>query len=354
MLLSEHAKTYFNPDEPHASDLVIHMGPSQYLFFCGRSNQSYLSQSFSLLSLAYIFLCWKMQSVYRPLEPTGGHIRLLDILPSKSNFTPISCTLKYKNLSDKPVYEALSYTWGRSEPQGSILLDSQNFATFENLEAALRRLREAKGTRTFWINALCINQNDNEEKAKQVSLMDQIYKNASQVVIWLGEPDNGNRSAMVSLATKNFSIMNNFRIWHTQRKNGVQRGWREGLTALLAGEVDQGLNTLESEVGQVAQLLDRPWWRRVWIIQEVVLAKKIIIKCSSDEVPWENIKMRLRADGMYSLATNTGLHRPLRVHDGTVIPGVYHFPVAKYELLDAMQNTWRSGAWSSNLYDLLY
>ncbi|KAF1987511.1 HET-domain-containing protein, partial [Aulographum hederae CBS 113979] len=120
---------------------------------------------------------------YRPLDPTGGQVRILDILPSKLSSAPISCVLKHITSSENPVYKALSYTWGRPEPKMSIILDGETFPTLENLEAALRRLRRPKTTRTFWIDALCINQDDTDERAQQVGLMDQIYRNATQVVI---------------------------------------------------------------------------------------------------------------------------------------------------------------------------
>lgn len=236
----------------------------------------------------------------------------------------------------------------------SIRLNGEDFETFENLAAALHRLRYPKKVRTFWIDALCINQKDKKEKVAQLALMSQIYSNATQVIVWLGEPDDGNRSAMVSLATKNFSIANNMRIWRAQRKSGVHRGWRANVNAVSSGEVDPGISTLEPEIGQVAQLLDRPWWRRVWIVQEVVLAKKIFLMCGSDEVPWESIKERLSADTMYGLNSNTGQLRPLRSHNGTVIDGNFTWPDKEYYTLDNMRLAMGTGKWNLNFYDLLF
>jgi hypothetical protein len=184
--------------------------------------------------------------------------------------------------------------------------------------------------------------------------MSHIYSSATQVIVWLGEPDDGNRSAMVSLATKNFSLTNNLRIWRAQRKHGVQRGWRAGTNAARTGEADRGLGPLESEIGQVAQLLDRPWWRRVWIVQEVVLARKIIIMCGSDEVPWENIKERLRADTAYGLNSNSGQHRPLRSHNGTIIDGSFTWPDVEYSTLDKMRIAKGAGTWNLSFYGLLF
>ncbi|KAH8719515.1 heterokaryon incompatibility protein-domain-containing protein [Phaeosphaeriaceae sp. PMI808] len=236
----------------------------------------------------------------------------------------------------------------------SIKLNGQDFNTFQNLAAGLYRLRQPKKARTFWIDAICINQDDYNEKAIQLALMNHIYSNATQVIVWLGEPDNDNRSAMASLATKNFSLTNNVRIWRAQRKHGVQRGWLAGTNGLLTGEVDRGIGALESEIGQIAQLLDRPWWRRVWIVQEVVLAKKIFIMCGSDEVPWESIKARLRTKGTFALNSNSGLFKPLRSHNGTVISGDFQWPNAEHEILDKMRMAREAGTLDISYYDLLF
>ncbi|KAH7411594.1 heterokaryon incompatibility protein-domain-containing protein [Phaeosphaeria sp. MPI-PUGE-AT-0046c] len=295
-----------------------------------------------------------MPFLHRPLEPTGRYIRLLDIQPSKDKSAPISCTLTHASIDSGPVYEALSYTWGWPTPKVTILLDGQDFETLQNLAAALHRLRRYRKARTFWVDALCINQADNKEKSTQLALMNRIYNNATQVVVWLGEPDDDNRSAMVSLATKNFSITNNVRIWRAQRKNGVQRAWRAGTNALLTGEVDRGIGALESEIGQVAQLLDRPWWRRVWIVQEVVLARKVVVMCGSDEVPWENIKARLRADTVFGLNSNSGQSKPLRAHNGTIVDGTFKWPDSEHDILDKMRKAWGRGSWHLSFYDLLF
>jgi hypothetical protein len=150
--------------------------------------------------------------IYTPLASIRGRIRLLEIHPAKANTTLISCTLREVGFDESPTYEALSYTWGLPDPKRIILLNDQTFDTFENLEAALHHLRKPKVTRTFWFDALCINQSDEEEKGQQVAQMGEIYRKASQVVIWLGEPRGGSRAAMVSFGTKHINPMNNIRM----------------------------------------------------------------------------------------------------------------------------------------------
>lgn len=87
------------------------------------------------------------------------------------------------------------------------------------------------------------------------------------------------------------------------RKFGLAKGLRDRVPQYVSGEWD----FLALEVGELAQLLDRQWWRRVWIVQELVLAKNAVIMCGPDEVTWDAIKKRLR-DGTYFWArTNFNL-----------------------------------------------
>jgi hypothetical protein len=89
-------------------------------------------------------------------------------------------------LSDNPVYEALSYVWGEESSQYFVWLAGYRHRVTENLHRALYQLRPSSGHRTLWIDALCINQKDNEERNEQVQKMRNIYSQATKVVVWLG------------------------------------------------------------------------------------------------------------------------------------------------------------------------
>ncbi|KAF2746408.1 heterokaryon incompatibility, partial [Sporormia fimetaria CBS 119925] len=84
-------------------------------------------------------------------------------------------------------YETLSYTWGNPAPTHQILLCGHPFPISQNLYTALLHLASSSGPRIFWIDAVCINQLDLAEKAKQVEIMFDIYRASSRVVVWLGE-----------------------------------------------------------------------------------------------------------------------------------------------------------------------
>jgi hypothetical protein len=88
-----------------------------------------------------------------------------------------------------PSYEALSYVWGTSDLSTNVYIhcNGEVTAVRSSLAGALKRLRLATSARIIWVDAICINQDDNEEKSYQVPLMGSIYSSASRVVVWLGD-----------------------------------------------------------------------------------------------------------------------------------------------------------------------
>lgn len=92
-------------------------------------------------------------------------------------------------MDDDPVYETLSYAWGDPTVTGPILLDGFEFQVTVNLKTALWHHRKADQPRTMLIYAICINQQDEAEKAEEVGLMGEIYRRCGLVYIWLGYPD---------------------------------------------------------------------------------------------------------------------------------------------------------------------
>jgi hypothetical protein len=181
--------------------------------------------------------------------------------------------------------------------------------------------------------------------------MDRIYEGATQVTVWLGEPDSGSQSAMTALQNTNINFANEFRMWRLERNHGIDRYFGHGISAERSGESDSRVGAFEA--GLIAQLLDRPYWGRVWIIQEVILARKLVITCGDDVVPWENVKMKLRSDGWFGLRSSEP-GRALRVHEGTIVQEPDYLPDAEHALLNFMVEARRSSTWKANIYSLLY
>jgi hypothetical protein len=130
---------------------------------------------------------------YSHLDVEAGDIRLL-MVKSGSFTDGIECILGQRPLATLKSYywEALSYTWGDTEKVSSVLLNGTPFPVTRNLEIALRNLRfkqepEGQLYRVLWIDAVCINQDDVEERNLQVSRMGAIYQAVGRVMVWLGE-----------------------------------------------------------------------------------------------------------------------------------------------------------------------
>ena len=124
-----------------------------------------------------------------------SHIRLLTLLPGKPG-TPLKCELtEFKNPTTGS-YEAFSYAWGSVSTSENIeICEATNpeqiagsLPITRNLFDALRRLR-TEAPRLLWIDAICMNQDDLEEKGNQVARMGHVYRNASRVIVWLGEDE---------------------------------------------------------------------------------------------------------------------------------------------------------------------
>ncbi|KAH8753475.1 heterokaryon incompatibility protein-domain-containing protein [Hyaloscypha finlandica] len=221
---------------------------------------------------------------YQPIEPKG-EIRILIVSPpASSDPTTIHGELFTAKLSDKPPYEALSYCWGADVFPETLHLPGGVLAITDNLAAALRQLRHPEQRRHLWVDAVCINQRDNQEKNHQVSLMSQVYRNATTVLVWLGKGNEYTREAvkiMKELAdsaweygissvvstegglTGGFLAMRKVILGFTQKNNGISKKI-VGLSETI-------------KFGSLEACFDQDWFKRLWIIQEFVLAPNLTI-----------------------------------------------------------------------------
>jgi hypothetical protein len=140
--------------------------------------------------------------VYEQLPLTGFSIRVIQLRPSKDPLETLTCEIGTIDLDPKsdepPAYEAISYTWGGQSPSPHHVLfcinanGSKNKVEItENCHDALRRFRLPDSVRSVWIDSVCINQSDLDEKAHQISLMGLVYSRAGRVLIWLGHDPDG-------------------------------------------------------------------------------------------------------------------------------------------------------------------
>ncbi|TPX06852.1 uncharacterized protein E0L32_002348 [Thyridium curvatum] len=233
---------------------------------------------------------------YVKLELEGGElIRLLHLLPSANHAEDRSlrCELVPASLSDPPPYVAVSYTWGSDVFPRQLFVENAAIAITENLYQALEQFRDEEKARLLWVDAVCINQGDEGEKAVQIPLMASIYSSATEVFIWLGEGNAEMHDVMRFLQ-------------RTGRKF-FERG-TEILEPRDEEQESQGLweQVIRDPSLTKAQLVwERPWFTRRWVIQELAFAQRPTVHLGPVSMPWEHLHaatkalIRLVSDGSF-------------------------------------------------------
>lgn len=238
----------------------------------------------------------------RPLEP--DYIRLLYI-EAGARSSPIRTRLNHVSKDSLPAYDALSYSWGPEDGGFPIICDRQQRLVRKNLFEALPFLRLADRERVIWIDALCINQEDNEEKTKQMPLMKLIYERASQVIIWLGTDPKADKGGFDMLKRFNLAIEMN----STYQYN-LERNMEDGLLPPPMSPLWTAL----------VKLFRREWFFRVWVIQEAVSAKEVFVVCGDLSVSWQHIVQVSRACRETALLGGYNMESPVRgTHSAAVI-----------------------------------
>ncbi|EEU38295.1 uncharacterized protein NECHADRAFT_77119 [Fusarium vanettenii 77-13-4] len=194
---------------------------------------------------------------YQPLDLTNGRqIRVLVLKAGKLE-DPLQCELEHVNLQQGPIYEALSYTWADDKGDDSISRaiqcgsESQSIGITNNCELALLRLRKHDVDRRLWVDAVCIDQSNILERNHQVKNMIAIFRSAIRVVVFLGE---GN--------------------------------------PILDRLVDYMSNDTGGQLPQVTDFISlfrSRWFHRVWVLQEVAVAKSILVMYGMKQMSWVDL-----------------------------------------------------------------
>ncbi|KAH7095503.1 heterokaryon incompatibility protein-domain-containing protein [Paraphoma chrysanthemicola] len=215
-----------------------------------------------------------VQFEYEPLVLEDTTLRLVRL--QKGSTEQIECELLHTFFLKEEAfieYEALSYTWGGSEKPKSITLNGKHMAVTENLFRALRHLREPEQDRILWIDALCINQKNVEERGHQVRQMPVIYRNALRVIIWLGLATTAEDQAMRGMYC-----------FENAMKFEACSSWKMDDPRWLIMWDSVKNNASRVDERALYSLLNQAWFTRVWIIQEVTNARAARIYCGIGSV----------------------------------------------------------------------
>jgi len=226
---------------------------------------------------------------YLPLNEFAQEIRLLILLPGSFS-SEIQILLHKTTLTndDPPNYEALSYAWGSGDNQARVKIGASGkdrLPVTQNLEIALRHLRYEDEPRMLWIDAICVNQQDLNERSRQVQRMKDIYTKAKRVVVWLGPADDQVSLAMVLVEEISSKIEVDWKlqIMRPVLEDYTEHGW---------GIVDARPPIDDYQWEALKAFFDRSWFERLWIWQEICLADQntAIVQSGLNFILWRDVK----------------------------------------------------------------
>jgi len=227
-----------------------------------------------------------------PLPDSTTHFRLLHIL--RGDFGQhVECEISSWPIDDAPSYYAISYTWGDPADTTEITVNGRPLVVRRNCEYVLQQAFATKASLYYWVDAICIAQTSIQERNHQVGIMGKIYSGAAHVFACVGPHGNDSEYLMATIDSQR-PILEKFYIWgqsivgynafgsnHTFF-NPI-RHVRQQLQCLFTMRTSERLRTSEAFVA----FMKRPYFTRVWILQELHLATRVSYCCGVDVLPDE-------------------------------------------------------------------
>lgn len=210
-------------------------------------------------------------------------IRLLLVVPCNDRI-PLHFRLTTFSIDRTPTYSALSYVWGEPEPTVPLTVNDSVWRVGKNLGTALTYLgRSSEKSIYVWADALCINQNNVDERNQQVMLMREIYSGASVVMAWIDTEDDRQH---VDLHEANLALR---RILSGPVYSQVTFSSRQGRTPIVKTSTDgfappQGL--LELGLSSLSRIAGSRFFSRVWVVQELALARDKVMFFGASDIKW--------------------------------------------------------------------
>jgi Heterokaryon incompatibility protein (HET) len=313
---------------------------------------------------------------YRPLNPSKQEFRLLTLLSSPDFSATLQAELQVVEIGSSPQYEALSYVWGTAVFERDVYIERRRYPIAEHLDYALRYLRHRDRNRVLWVDALCINQHDTIERNGQVTMMRDIYQNCSADIAWLGPLKKLGEDEMASEYGVNKGVYQEPMLTEETLRCGfdlfeeIQNRDIATLQVMeerwQSGNFDEGEYLLDPPPTTTVQsspiylmrkrqrlLLEavflRPsLWSRIWIVQELACAPKVILRGGRYTLDWDLVSSFL-ADESYADA----FHGPFG--HGHVTPAMEKIfsKAKKIEQQRKLMRRWRPGDHGLTLFDVL-
>ncbi|KAI0439819.1 heterokaryon incompatibility protein-domain-containing protein [Xylaria telfairii] len=204
-------------------------------------------------------------------------IRIFLLFPSSDATAPIRGQIVERRLLNGRTgqkYTTLSYAWGLQHNTVEICIGDRRLRVGRNLHSALWNIRQHNRTIMLWVDAICINQDDVNERNHQVQQMRRIYSSATETIIYVG----GQTGSNTECSAWNFLERNATWALNHDGNEDPDRPKRKEALVDFRGD----LSDVEIDV------LRRPWFRRLWVFQEVVVSKRLLIRCGKRSISWDD------------------------------------------------------------------
>ena len=191
--------------------------------------------------------------LWQPLDVTKRQIRILVLYPSENIEDHPKGHLEIKSLDRHPVYDAISYAWGGPQRSPPLYLHGYRVPITENLHSCLRFLRHGRHPKNFWVDAICVDQNNSSERAQQVQQMEHVFRTAETVYARLGD-------------------------FHSRSMSRVFQAMAQIAAGTLLKHVNIDGEPFESrDAEDLSKFTSSSWFRRLWVKQEAMLARELVL-----------------------------------------------------------------------------
>lgn len=214
-------------------------------------------------------------ALYQPLDRDRRQIRLARLTTADAQ--GIHCIVETFEFEYAPEYDALSYEWGSPDVMRTITINGQSHHIRSNLYEFLVVFKQRSSLRWIWIDQLVINQQNTEERNHQVQLMAEIYSKATEVLIWLGPAQDSDDWAIDYIANPQYNGYIENALYQKYTRQSLMNSMPQ--EALMPPP--------EPLFSGICSFIEKPYWKRLWVVQEVFIAKSRIILCGDHQLSWK-------------------------------------------------------------------
>ena len=253
---------------------------------------------------------------YTPLNDDLKEIRLLNLQKGKfEEEIRISICTGRLFPENPPIYEALSYVWGSTDHMVDVRVDNNRLAITRNLAEALPYLRYKDKSRILWIDAICVNQQDLNERSRQVRRMADLYRLANRVVVWLGPEKEGSGYGVRLLRQLSIKVTVDWTLRTMEPvSNNTAKHWADG---------SKKLPYRDDQFHAICALIWCSWFDRLWVWQEIRLANpNAFIMCGFDTISWTSFRVAIFCLVQKVCRKNGCIFEPKRLSE--LFPGRIH------------------------------